>query len=336
MELQVNERDPGRMRRLIATLSLLLAAAQAPLAARAETGAADPGSLQTRIAAERRQKNDWFRDHPWSPLRAFARHDYSAEKPGPAILGSAPGATVRLSDEAIAPRQLSIAVLSPAAEEAWRFRVENLGPAGTVAIDGEPLEQGADDGKVRIVLEEAVIEIGPYAVRPYVQGGAGILILFDSRRTAPDRFDPPRYFDVDPAFRFRAPLVRAAEPEIIALQTSLGRTKEYRRIGHFELRIGGADVRVHAYEPAFVSSDEELLTILFTDATTGKESYGTGRYLDLDPPTDELYEIDFNRAYNPYCSYTDAYNCPIPPRENRLDVAIRAGEKSYRHRSLSE
>ncbi|HET6277306.1 MAG TPA: DUF1684 domain-containing protein [Candidatus Polarisedimenticolia bacterium] len=319
------------MRRLIAALSLLLTAAQPLRAAQGESGAADPESLQTRIAAERRLKNDWFRDHPWSPLRAFARHDYSAENPAPAILGSAAGATVPLPDEAIAPRHLSIAVLPPAAEQAWRFRVENLGPAGTVAIDGIPLEQGADDGRVRIVMEEAVIEIGPYAVRPYVQGGAGILILFDSRRTAPDRFDPPRYFDVDPAFQFRAPLIRAAEPELIALETSLGRTKEYRRIGHFELRIGGADVRVHAYEPAFVSSAGELLTLLFTDATTGKESYGTGRYLDLDPPTDGLYLIDFNRAYNPYCSYTDAYNCPIPPRENRLAVAIRAGEKSYPH-----
>ena len=80
-----------------------------------------------------------------------------------------------------------------------------------------------------------------------------------------------------------------------------------------------------------MSSDEELLTILFTDATTGKESYSTGRYLDLDAPVDGLYVIDFNRAYNPYCSYTDVYNCPIPPRENRLGVAIRAGEKRYRH-----
>lgn len=319
------------MRRVIAALSLLLAAAQCLRAAQGEPGPADQGSLQTRIAAEREQKNDWFRDHPWSPLRAFARHDYAADQPRPAILGSADGATVRLPDAAIAPRHLSIAVLPPDTEEAWRFRVENLGPAGTVTVDGEPLEQGADGGKARIVPEEAVIEIGPYAVRPYVQGGAGILILFDSRRTAPGRFDPPRYFDVDPALHFRAPLIRAAEPELVALQTSLGRTKEYRRIGHFELRIGGADVRVHAYEPAFVAGGEELLSILFTDATTGKESYGTGRYLDLDPPADGLYVIDFNRAYNPYCSYTDAYNCPIPPRENRLDVAIRAGEKSYRH-----
>jgi hypothetical protein len=317
------------MRAFIAAIFLLLAAQPFPPAA---ADAADPESLAAQVEAERQQKNDWFRDHPWSPLRAFERHDYSASQPRPAILGSADDVAVRLPGEAIAPRHLAIEVLPPEGEEEeWRFRVENLGPDGSIAIDGEPLEGGVGDDGVRIVPEEIAIEIGPYAVRPYVQGGAGILIVFDSRRTAPERFEPPRYFAVDPAFHFRAPLIREPEPEILPLQTSLGRTKEYRRAGHFDLRIGDSDVRVYAYEPTFVSSDEELLTILFTDATTGKESYSTGRYLDLDAPVDGLYVVDFNRAYNPYCSYTDVYNCPIPPRENRLGEAIRAGEKSYRH-----
>lgn len=320
------------MRVFVAAVSLLLAAALPLRASEEKSGAADPGSLAAQIAAERRQKNDWFRDNPWSPLRAFERYDFSADRPRPALLGSAEDVSIRLPGEAIAPHHLSIAVLPPdGGNDAWRFRVENLGPAGSVVIDGEPLKGGDEGGMVRVVPEEAVIEIGPYAVRPYVQGGAGILIMFDSRRTAPGRFEAPHYFDVDPAFYFRAPLIRAAEPELMELQTSLGRTKEYRRIGHFNLRIEGSDVRVHVYQPTFVSTDEELLTILFTDATTGKESYGTGRYLDLDEPSDGLYVIDFNRAYNPYCSYTDVYNCPIPPRENRLGVAIRAGEKSYRH-----
>ncbi len=316
------------MRAFVAGILLLLAPFFHPAAA--ETGGAGrEGGISAQVEAERRAKNDYFRDHPWSPLRAFERFDFSARHPQPAILGSADEVEVRLPEEAIAPRHLAIVVLRPEGT-ARRFRVENLGPAGSVDIGGEPLERGARSGSVRIVPEETVIEIGPYAVRPYVQGGAGILILFDSRRSAPERFVPPRYFEVDPAFRFRAPLIRETETELLALQTSLGRTKDYRRVGHFELRIGDADFRVYAYQPAFVAPAEELLTILFTDATTGKETYGAGRYLDLEAPVDGLYSIDFNRAYNPYCSYTDVYNCPIPPRENRLAVAIRAGEKSYR------
>ncbi len=319
------------MRAFVAAISLLLAALSLPPAAET-AGADEEGGLSAQVDAERRAKDDYFRDHPWSPLRAFERFDYPARHPQPAILGSADEVEVQLPGEAIAPRHLAIVVLQPEGEKAaWRFRVENLGPAGSVDIGGEPLEVGARAGRVRIVPEETVIEIGSYAVRPYVQGGAGILILFDRRRTAPECFVPPRYFAVDPTFRFRAPLIRETEPELLSLQTSLGRTKDYRRVGHFDLPIGDSDFRVYAYQPDFVAQAEELLTILFTDATTGKETHGAGRYLDLDTPVDGLYSIDFNRAYNPYCSYTDVYNCPIPPRENRLAVAIRAGEKSYRH-----
>ena len=88
-------------------------------------------------------------------------------------------------------------------------------------------------------------------------------------------------------------------------------------------------MRVHVYQPTFVTQPGEALSILFTDRTTGKETYGAGRYLDLEPPQDGLYTVDFNRAYNPFCAYTGVYNCPIPPPENHLPVAIRAGEKTY-------
>jgi hypothetical protein len=282
------------------------------------------------IEAERRAKVEYFRDHPFSPLRAVSRFDFPAGGSGTAILGAAADADLRLSADGIAPRHLAIETLPPRGEEAdWGFRVKCPGPVDTVRIDGGPPDPGGGDGQ--IVPEETVIEIGPYAVRPYAQGGSGILILFDSRRTAPGRFEPPRHYDDDPAFRFRAPLVRAADPETLTLQTSLGRTKEYRRVGHFDLPIGGRQVRLHAYQPLFAAAAEGSLAILFSDATSGNETYGSGRYLDLDPPVDGLYTVDFNRAYNPYCAYTDAYNCPIPPPENRLGVAIRAGEKSYRH-----
>lgn len=67
----------------------------------------------------------------------------------------------------------------------------------------------------------------------------------------------------------------------------------------------------------------------FTDLTSGEESYGGGRYLDLDGPLGEEVELDLNRAYNPYCAYGGAYSCPIPPPENHLEVAVRAGVMKY-------
>ena len=66
----------------------------------------------------------------------------------------------------------------------------------------------------------------------------------------------------------------------------------------------------------------------FADQTTGMDTYAAGRYLDIEPTTTGYYTIDFNRAYNPYCAYNATYECPFPPPSNRLNVAIRAGEKA--------
>jgi uncharacterized protein (DUF1684 family) len=77
-------------------------------------------------------------------------------------------------------------------------------------------------------------------------------------------------------------------------------------------------------------SNGERLFVPFTDATTGQETYGAGRYLDLDRTSTGIYVVDFNTAYNPYCAYNPTYDCPVPPKDNRLPVPIRAGEKTPR------
>ncbi len=296
----------------------------------AASRAAPPDKHAARVAAHRQGMEAYFRDHSFSPLRAIERFDFKPGATAPAVIGSAEGSDLRLEGHRIDGRQLTIAILPPDSEgDPHRFRLENLGGAGSVVADGELLGAAGTEGAVRTVLAETPVALGTFAIRPYVQGGAGILIVFDSRRTTPDRFVPPRHFPVDPAWRFRAKLIPSSDPEILSLETSLGRKKEYRRAGHFELLVDREKVRVFAYQPTFLAHSEGMLSILFSDRTSGQESYGAGRYIDLDPPADGLYTIDFNLAYNPYCSYTDVFNCPIPPRENRLEVAVRAGEKNY-------
>lgn len=324
-----------RVRESIAVIGACAAILGGGLCASVAGGPADGGEQDpvAAVEAERRAKEEYFRDHPWSPLRAIERYDFAHGDTNVAILGSGEGVDLRLDAEDVEPRQLQITFLDPAGPEPHHpFRLENLGTEKKVVVDGGPLGGHGNDAAVRDIAEETLIEIGPFAVRPYVQSDTGILILFDSRLTADDRFVPPSHFPIDPTWRFEAPLIRSPEPRTVRLQTSLGRTKEYRRVGHFMLRVGESTIKVYAYQPTFVERPAELLSILFTDLTTGKETYGTGRYLDLDPPIDGLYTIDFNRAYNPLCDYTSAYNCPIPPRENRLEVAIRAGERDY-HRA---
>jgi uncharacterized protein (DUF1684 family) len=82
---------------------------------------------------------------------------------------------------------------------------------------------------------------------------------------------------------------------------------------------------------AFVEDGTQQIAQLFVpfaDQTTGTETYGAGRYLDLKPTSTGFYVIDFNRAYNPTCAYNPTWECPYPPPSNRLKIAIRAGEKA--------
>lgn len=109
----------------------------------------------------------------------------------------------------------------------------------------------------------------------------------------------------------------------------------YRVFGIITLAINDTVVTLHIYQSQSLMSTEKYkdhLFIPFTDMTSGEGTYEGGRYIDLDRndiKTDKVV-IDFNKAYNPYCAYvSNAYNCPIPPKENRLGIFVKAGEKKY-------
>ncbi|MGP8057430.1 MAG: DUF1684 domain-containing protein [Nitrososphaerales archaeon] len=155
-------------------------------------------------------------------------------------------------------------------------------------------------------------------------------LLFRSDRDSPvgpGEFAGLKYFDPDPEFRFETELRRDPVPGSVIMTTSKGTRQLFNSIGHFELSVEGRAVRLGAYQSA--EREDSSIFVPFRDATSGVESYGAARYLDLEVEHDDRYAVDFNYAYNPYCAYSDAYACPLPPRENWLTVAIRAGEKKY-------
>jgi uncharacterized protein (DUF1684 family) len=141
------------------------------------------------------------------------------------------------------------------------------------------------------------------------------------------RFKGLKYFEPDEAFRVRARLVRYPKPEVLTMLTSKGTVQRFARVGYFEFELEGKKVRLQAYKSA--EGNDTHLFVPFRDKTSGNETYGAGRYLDLDVSPDDRYTIDFNLAYNPYCAYSGDYICPLPPRENWLPVEVRAGEKKY-------
>jgi len=140
-------------------------------------------------------------------------------------------------------------------------------------------------------------------------------------------FQGLKYFPPDPKFRFETKLRRHDHPELVTMTTSKGTRNRYHRIGYFELEITGRKVRLQAYKSA--EREDNDVFVPFKDTTSGKESYGSARYLDLEESRDDNYVIDFNYSYNPYCAYSEDYVCPFPPRENWLEIAVRAGEKKY-------
>ena len=132
-----------------------------------------------------------------------------------------------------------------------------------------------------------------------------------------------RYFEPDAAFHFEATLDRPTTSEYEDIQTSDGQIQHLPRAGTLRFRIGDRDVALAAYD----QGDE--LFIPFRDATSGDETYGSGRYVEAHALAAGRYEVDFNTAYNPYCAYNENWSCPLPPRENWLDIPIRAGERTF-------
>ena len=142
-----------------------------------------------------------------------------------------------------------------------------------------------------------------------------------------DAFLPLPYFPVDPADTVPAALKLSDDRPVFEMPTSTGALRKMQLVGTLEFTFEGERRSLGA----FVEDGTQQITNLFVpfaDLTTGMDSYAAGRYLDIEPTTTGYYTIDFNRAYNPYCAYNATYECPFPPPSNRLNVAIRAGEKA--------
>jgi hypothetical protein len=137
------------------------------------------------------------------------------------------------------------------------------------------------------------------------------------------QFTGLNYFPEAPELRFALAIEPFIEQDMIVMQTTTGAMQEYLRYGRVHF-----DIAEETYSLTLYQGDYGFF-LPFADALAGSETYGAGRYLEPERLADGRVLIDFNLAYNPYCAYNDAWSCPITPTENRLKVAIRAGEKVY-------
>ena len=141
-----------------------------------------------------------------------------------------------------------------------------------------------------------------------------------------------RYFPPDPAYRVVASVVPFAQQEVVQLGSTRGDIRPQVRFAELRFTLAGQELRLTGFQDVNPTDGDELF-VPFRDATTGKESYGAGRYLEAQVAEDErgglTALLDFNLAYSPWCAYNDDYSCTLPPVENTLSVAIQAGEQAY-------
>jgi uncharacterized protein (DUF1684 family) len=181
------------------------------------------------------------------------------------------------------------------------------------------LDDQFDEAAWRGMLEEARSDTADYYLNEFNWRGAPV----------PDGFEGPRYYPPDPRWRVRARLDREAPGTGMRVQllTSVGDLRDFDVAGTFVFEVNGEEQRLIAYSMVPAHPDYEELFVPFRDATSGEETYGAGRYMDIPRHDADDYGLDFNRAYNPSCAYSPRWNCPYPPKENHLKIRVEAGEK---------
>ncbi|TPD71127.1 DUF1684 domain-containing protein [Flavobacterium microcysteis] len=141
------------------------------------------------------------------------------------------------------------------------------------------------------------------------------------------------FYPINEKFFVNAKFVRTPDEKPFEMPTSTSRKPMYVKYGEAHFSIDGKKLKVNLYQSLDLKKIEEYkdaLFLPFTDLTSGVDSYGGGKYIDLKIPQGDTIVIDFNTAYNPYCAYNHKYSCPIPPQENDLAIEIRAGVKKFK------
>ena len=138
------------------------------------------------------------------------------------------------------------------------------------------------------------------------------------------------YFPANPAYRIEAVFTKNENPTPFEMKTTTSRLPMYAAFGKLSFTLNGQSCTLTVYQSLELKNKpglDDYLLVLFTDLTSGKETYAGGRFIDFRIPTTSTVILDFNTAYNPYCAYSHNYSCPLVPAENHLKTKVPAGEK---------
>ncbi|MDH3217652.1 MAG: DUF1684 domain-containing protein, partial [Candidatus Krumholzibacteria bacterium] len=175
--------------------------------------------------------------------------------------------------------------------------------------------------------ERTVLEYGTMSWYVIIRGDKIGIRLRDRESHIRRGFEHIDRYPVDAHWRFEALLDKYEPMKFIPIDSVIDVVSNEPCIGAVVFEVGGETYRLDA----IIEAHSPKLWVIFADETSGDETYGGGRYLYLDPPDDDgKLVIDFNVAENPPCAFSDYTTCPLPPPQNRLPIAVTAGEKTYR------
>jgi uncharacterized protein len=171
-----------------------------------------------------------------------------------------------------------------------------------------------------------VVELGRLSFYVILRGDRYGIRMRDKESPMRQKFHGIEAWPVDPAYRLEARFEPYEPPRTLPIPTILGTVDSMLCSGALVFELDGKTYRL---DPVLESPEDTSLFIIFSDETSGDETYGAGRFLYADLPENGKTIVDFNKAYNPPCAFTPYATCPLPPPQNELPVAVRAGEKKY-------
>ncbi len=242
---------------------------------------------------------------PGSPLAYVGPRKLEA---GHNVFGSGPDDNQRFDRPGLPPRALDLYV------QDVRVRLIPLLPI--VALNGQPA--------VEVLLRPGDrVEVGPLDIRIR---GPGEVVILDQARPERLAYKGLHYLPTDGRYRVPATVESIPSGKTLTLDTTQHQQRQLQLKGIVHFQLSGQRFSLEGFQ---LDRPEDLF-VVFKDATSGKETYGPGRFLWVRAPPDGQTVIDFNQAWNPLCAYSDGYNCPLAPPENRLTIAIPVGEAPYR------
>jgi uncharacterized protein (DUF1684 family) len=202
-----------------------------------------------------------------------------------------------------------------------------IGAGATVTLGGKPVTKAAvrsDGGGA----EPDILAMGALTLQVIERHGRLAVRVKDRNAKTRREFKGLRYYPADPRYQIRARFVAHPRPVEIKIADVSGFPETEPSPGYAEFELAGKTFRLH---PIIEAPGDTRLFFIFRDRTAGVTTYGAGRFLYADSPKDGHVILDFNKAYTPPCAFTPYATCPLPPEQNRLPIAIEAGERFDGH-----